>query len=113
MRRGAEDFLTKPFRADQLLEAIGRAVARGARERAAREERARARARVASLSPREREVCALVVKGLLNKQIGAVVGSAENTVKVHRSRAMQKLGVSTVPDLVRLVDLARPDDGGG
>jgi RNA polymerase sigma factor (sigma-70 family) len=107
MHLGAVDFLTKPFPRDELLSAIGRAVLRAASRRAEDEERRALAARLARLSPRERQVCDLVVQGLLNKQIGAELGTSENTVKVHRSRAMHKLGASALPDLVRLLDRAR------
>jgi RNA polymerase sigma factor (sigma-70 family) len=113
MHRGAVDFLTKPFPREELLAAIGRAVERSARRRAEGEERQALAARLARLSPRERQVCALVVQGLLNKQIGAELGTSENTVKVHRSRAMHKLGASALPDLVRLLDRARELGIGG
>ncbi len=107
MRSGAVDFLEKPFDGGQLLAAIERAVARAGRERAERESRDEARALLARLTPRERQVCDLVAQGLLNKQIGAVVGSSEHTVKVHRANALLKLGAGSVPDLVRLLERAR------
>lgn len=107
MRAGAVDFLEKPIDGAQLLEAVERAVARGAAERAEEAERRAARDRLDRLTPREREVCDLVAQGLLNKQIGARLGTAEHTVKVHRGRAMEKLGVGSVPELVRLLDRSR------
>ena len=107
MRSGAVDFLEKPFDGSQLLAAIERAVARAEQERREREQRDEARALWERLTPRERQVCEMVAQGLLNKQIAAVVGSSEHTVKVHRANALLKLGASSVPDLVRLLDRAR------
>ena len=107
MRSGAVDFLEKPFEGGQLLAAIERAVARAAQERTERASRDDARALLARLTPRERQVCELVAQGLLNKQVAAVVGSSEHTVKVHRANALQKLGATSGPDLVRLLDRAR------
>jgi RNA polymerase sigma factor (sigma-70 family) len=106
MRWGAEDFLTKPFEPAALLEALGRAVARGHREREARVLRDRARALVEALTPRERQVVDLVVKGLLNKQIGALLELSEQMVKVHRQHAMQKLGVDSPLELARVLEAA-------
>jgi FixJ family two-component response regulator len=104
MKGGAIDFLTKPFAAKDLLEAIHRAVDRDMR---ALGEEARTRsihARVETLSPRERQVFALVVTGMLNKQIAAQLGVVEKTVKVHRARVMDKMGAGSVAELVRLAD---------
>lgn len=103
MKEGAVDFLTKPVEAAALLAAVALALAR---DKAARGERARTAgfaAALARLTPREREVMEMVVAGLLNKQVAGELGLAEKTVKVHRARVMQKLGVRTVADLVRLV----------
>jgi FixJ family two-component response regulator len=112
MKAGAVDFLTKPIDAEDLLEAVGRALARDARARAERAELATFGARLATLTRREREVAALVAKGLLNKQSAALLGTSEKTIKVHRSRAMAKLGVSSVAELVRVADRLglRPPD---
>jgi len=107
MRSGAVDFLEKPFEGAQLLEAIERAVARGSAERTEREARGEARSLLERLTPRERQVCDLVAQGLLNKQIAALLGTSEHTVKVHRAHALQKLGAESVPDLVRLLDRSR------
>ncbi|HVP67320.1 MAG TPA: response regulator [Anaeromyxobacteraceae bacterium] len=107
MRSGAVDFLEKPFDGSQLLAAIDRAVAKGGRERAERAAREEARALLARLTPRERQVCDLVAQGLLNKQIAALVGTSEHTVKVHRAHALEKLKADSVPDLVRILDRAR------
>lgn len=107
MKAGAVDFLTKPVTSAPLLAAIAAALDRG---RAARAERAAAAdraARLAALTPREREVLDMVVEGRLNKQIAGDLGIAEKTIKVHRGRVMHKLGVRTVADLVRLVVAGR------
>ncbi len=107
MRGGAVDFLTKPFPRQDLLLAIEEAVAREARERAERDEIARLTALLGKLTARERQVCDLVAQGLPNKQVGALLGTTENTVKIHRSRAMRKLGVGSLPELVRILDRVR------
>jgi FixJ family two-component response regulator len=99
---GAIDMLTKPCPAEYLLGAVTRALAAGAQKRSLDRDRQEAQLRVARLSPREREVLRGVVSGLLNKQIGAVLGISEKTIKVHRGQVMAKLGVRSVVDLVRL-----------
>ena len=106
MKAGAIDFLTKPVDAETLLAAVARAKALDAERRRAREDMESARALVARLSPREREVLTHVVAGRLNKQIAADLGTVEKTIKVHRGRIMRKLGVRTIPDLLRLVGRA-------
>ena len=107
LRQGAVDFLVKPFQQAQLLDAVARALARGARDRADALELAQLEASMAGLTDRERMVCELVSQGLLNKQAAAALGTTENTVKVHRTRAMEKLGLSSLPDLVRLLERLR------
>lgn len=102
MKAGAVDFLTKPVNARCLLAAIATALERDATARQVVEERRRIESRVASLTAREREVMTWVVAGRLNKQIAAELGTVEKTVKVHRGRMMEKMGVRTVADLVRL-----------
>jgi FixJ family two-component response regulator len=106
MKAGAIDFLTKPVSAEDLLEAIARARVHDAKSRQARAELASIQAKITTLTPREREVLAHVVAGRLNKQIAGEIGTVEKTVKVHRSRMMEKLGVRTVADLVRLAEKA-------
>ena len=104
MKAGAVEFLTKPFRDQDLLDAIQQALER---DRKARDQRAaieELRRRFASLTPREREVMARVVAGLLNKQIGAELGTSETTVKIHRHQVMEKMGAGSLPELVRMAD---------
>lgn len=106
MKRGAVDFIEKPFQDQVLLDAIHTALARATAWRRAAAAREDARQRLAALTPRERQVLALVVAGQPNKQIAARLGTAEQTIKMHRSRLMRKLGVDSVPALVRLVQRA-------
>ena len=102
MKRGAVDFLTKPFDDEELILAVKRALERAEEQLRGRTERREARRRIEKLTPREFEVLHFVVKGLLNKQIAAEMHTAEKTIKVHRGRVMQKLGVTSVADLVRI-----------
>ncbi len=104
MKAGAIDFLSKPCEDTDLLAAIERALAREREERTAQEAREALRTRFEELTPREREVCRLVAQGRLNKQIAAELGAAEKTIKVHRGRVMEKLGMESVAELVRFVD---------
>jgi FixJ family two-component response regulator len=106
MKAGAVDFLSKPFRDDELLQCIERALNRSAQQRRQATERKEARRLLDLLTPREFEVMQLVIRGMLNKQIAGELGTAEKTVKVHRGRVMQKLGVTSVADLVRLAERA-------
>ena|SRR5690606_24747927 len=101
MRGGAVDFLTKPFEQAELLDAVGRAIARSIRSRQQAERLAQVRERVGSLTGREIEVYKQVVSGLLNKQIAANLGISEKTVKVHRARVMRKMGMRSVAQLAR------------
>jgi FixJ family two-component response regulator len=109
MRYGAVDFLEKPVEDSRLLDAVAHAVALDAIRRERRRESEEAKQRMALLTPREREVCELVAHGLLNKQIADQVGASERTVKIHRARALQKLGVTSVTDLVRLLSRITDD----
>src|SRR5258708_33248505 len=101
MKAGATEFLTKPFRDQQLLDAVQAAIDRDREQRARMAEIAILRNRYESLTPREREVLTLVVAGLLNKQIASRLGTSEITVKAHRHQVMHKLKANTVVDLVR------------
>jgi FixJ family two-component response regulator len=102
MKAGAVDFLTKPFVAKDLLEAIRRAVAKDTRDLGTEARDDEIRGRVKLLTPRESQVFALVVTGMLNKQIAAELGVGEKTVKVHRARVMEKMQAGSVAALVRL-----------
>lgn len=102
MKRGAIDFLEKPVREEQLVEALGRALARDAELRTERAELARLRRRYEELTPREREVLAEVVAGQLNKQAANALGIAERTVKLHRARVLEKMRAESLADLVRM-----------
>ena len=106
MKAGAVDFLPKPFKPHELLNCVERALDRSAEQRRGAAEREEARHLLDSLTPREFEVMELVITGMLNKQVGAQLGMAEKTVKVHRGRVMTKLGVVSVADLVRFVQRA-------
>ena len=110
MRRGAEDFLTKLAPKEKLLEAVRRAIARDARERAEQARLEVLHERFAALTPRELEVLKHVVRGRLNKQIAGDLGIHERTVKLHRTAITTKLGVHSAAELTRLwVDFAGPD----
>jgi FixJ family two-component response regulator len=104
MKAGAIDFLTKPVKDRDLFEAVSRAEARDAESRRLHSEVESIQAKVSTLTPREREVLTHVVTGRLNKQIAGDLGTVEKTIKVHRSRMMEKLGIRTVADLVRMVE---------
>ena len=104
MKAGAVDFLAKPFAGKDLLDAIQRAVAKDTRNLGAEARDDEVRSRVKRLTPRERQVLALVVTGMLNKQIASELGIGEKTVKVHRARVMEKMQAGSVAALVRLAD---------
>ena len=104
MKSGAVEFLTKPFREQDLLDVIQRALGRDRRVRERRRQLDELQNRYGTLSAREREVMSLVVSGLLNKQIAAELGASETTVKIHRGRVMQKMQANSLPDLVRMAD---------
>jgi len=104
MKSGAVEFLTKPFRPQELLDAVQQALERDRTLRARRGETAELRHRYQSLTPREREVMELVVTGLLNKQIAARLGTGEHTVKIHRSRVMVKMKADSLAALIHMAD---------
>jgi RNA polymerase sigma factor (sigma-70 family) len=106
MRLGALDFLTKPISEDRLLDAVQQATARSVEQWQRRAESRDVQERLARLTPRERQVSSWVARGLLNKQIAFELGTSEKTIKVHRARAMAKLEVGSVAELVRLLDRA-------
>jgi FixJ family two-component response regulator len=109
MKGGAVDLLLKPVDEDDLLSAVTRALADDARRRAARKEHAASQERLAQLTAREREVCDRAAQGVPNKQIAAALGLTEATVKQHRARGMEKLGVGSAAELGSL--LGRPRGG--
>ncbi|CAG2129598.1 Response regulator protein TodT [compost metagenome] len=100
MKAGATDFLAKPFRDQDMLDAVNSALARDAQRRVADQSSADLRQRYATLTQREREVMAQVVRGLMNKQIAANLGLSEITVKIHRGQAMKKMGSRSLADFV-------------
>lgn len=104
MKGGAADFLLKPFEEDQLLRAVAAALIQSSEMRMERSARGELEQRLDALTPRERQVFSLVVKGLLNKQIAAQLGTKEGTVKLHRANVMRKLRAQSVADLVRIAD---------
>jgi FixJ family two-component response regulator len=107
MKAGAIEFLEKPFDNSQLLAAVADGARRGLGQRRDTAERAELRARLALLTPRERQVLELVVEGLPNKKIAGRFQIAEKTIKVHRARVMEKMGAGSLPELVRLYAAAQ------
>jgi FixJ family two-component response regulator len=107
MKSGAVEFLTKPFRAQDLLDVIHRALRRDRGVREKQKQLSELQKRYSSLSARECDVIRLVASGLLNKQIAAELGSSETTVKIQRGRVMQKMQAKSLPDLVRMADRLR------
>ena len=110
MKNGAVEFLTKPFKEEDLLNAIAQAVRKSSLELAERKERADLRALYESLTPREREVLNLVSKGFLNKQIAAELGTAEITVKIQRANAMKKMKAESLAELIKLTERMKFDE---
>jgi FixJ family two-component response regulator len=104
MKAGALEFLTKPFDDQQLLDAIEQGIARCQTAKQQDEKLLELQRRCRSLTPRERQVFSLVVRGLLNKQIAGELGTAEKTVKIHRGQVMRKMKAASVPDLVRMAE---------
>ncbi len=106
MKAGAVDFLTKPVDDEALLAAVGRALARSVEARQLAAEHTSARTRIHTLTPREFEVLKCVIAGMLNKQIAGQLNAAEKTIKIHRRRMMEKMGVVSVAELVRVSQVA-------
>ena len=104
MKAGAVDFLAKPFREQDLLDAVAQALEADRQRRASARAGAELAARYATLTPRERQVMALAARGLMNKQIAGEVGTSEITVKIHRGNAMRKMQAKTFADLVRMAE---------
>jgi FixJ family two-component response regulator len=107
MKAGAFDFLAKPFREQEMLDAVAGAIDLDRARLAADQQAIEAITRFESLSQRERDVMELVTAGLMNKQAAARIGLAESTVKVHRSQVMKRMGAKSLPDLVRMAELLR------
>jgi RNA polymerase sigma factor (sigma-70 family) len=108
MKAGAVEFLTKPFRDQDLLDAVRIALEKDCERRERQKEVSDLKERFNSLTPREQKVISMVVAGMLNKQIADQLGTAENTVKVHRSRAMEKMHAQSVAELVKMIEKLKP-----
>jgi FixJ family two-component response regulator len=108
MKRGAVDFLSKPFRDQDMLDAVMTAIERDRRRRAAEGDLARMRQRFETLSAREQQVMLLVTAGKMNKHVAGDLGISEITVKIHRGAAMRKMGARSLADLVRMAELVKP-----
>jgi FixJ family two-component response regulator len=108
MKGGAVDFLSKPFRDQDMLDAVISAIERDRQRRAADTDVSRIRERFGTLSPREQQVMLLVTAGKMNKQVAGDLGISEITVKVHRGAAMRKMGARTLADLVRMAEVVKP-----
>ena len=108
MKRGAVDFLSKPFRDQDMLDAVMAAIERDRQRRTADEDALRMRQRFKTLTPREQQVMMLVTTGKMNKQVAGELGVSEITVKLHRGAAMRKMGARTLADLVRMAEVVKP-----
>jgi FixJ family two-component response regulator len=108
MKRGAVDFLAKPFRDQDMLDAVIAAIERDRQRRAADNEVFQMRQKFATLSPREQQVMLLVTAGNMNKQVAGALGISEITAKIHRGAAMRKMGARTLADLVRMAEVVKP-----
>jgi FixJ family two-component response regulator len=108
MKRGAVDFLSKPFHDQDMLDAVMSAIERDRRRRTVDDDVSRMQQRFETLSPREQQVMLLVTAGKMNKQVAGDLGISEITVKIHRGAAMRKMGVRTLADLVRIAEVVKP-----
>jgi FixJ family two-component response regulator len=108
MKRGAVDFLPKPFRDQDMLDAVMAAIERDRQRRTADDEVSRMRRRFETLTAREQQVMMLVTTGKMNKQVAGDLGISEITVKLHRGAAMRKMGARTLADLVRMAEVVKP-----
>jgi FixJ family two-component response regulator len=108
MKRGAVDFLPKPFRDQDMLDAVMTAIERDRQRRTADSDLSQVRERFGSLSAREQQVMLLVTAGKMNKQVAGELGISEITVKIHRGAAMRKMGARTLADLVRMAEVLKP-----
>jgi len=109
MKRGAVDFLSKPFNDQDMIDAVTAAIERDRRRRTVDDNVSQMRQRFGTLSPREQQVMLLVTAGKMNKQVAADLGISEITVKIHRGAAMRKMGARTLADLVRMAEAVKPD----
>ena len=108
MKRGAVDFLPKPFRDQDMLDAVMVAIERDRQRRTADDNASQVRQRFGTLTPREQQVMMLVTTGKMNKQVAGELGVSEITAKIHRGAAMRKMGARTLADLVRMADVVKP-----
>ena len=108
MKRGAVDFLAKPFRDKDMLDAVMAAIERDRQRRAVDNDISQLQQRFATLSPREQQVMLLVTAGKMNKQVAGDLGISEITVKIHRAAAMRKMGARSLADLVKMAEVIKP-----